>query len=90
MDPGAVSAEADMPEPRQHRRIGPLNGAKLKQPMFETPNLLIPGHDRPPPRVGTQPVTNRFMDEPTDAANPGTSQAATEGRNTAGNRSVHG
>ena len=68
MDPGTVSAEADTPDPRQHRRVGPLNGAKPKQPMFETPTrnadpLLIPGHDRSPPRVGTQPVTDRFMDE---------------------------
>ena len=64
MDPEAVRAEADMPDPRQHRRIGPINGAKPKQPMFETPNLLIPGYDRPPMRAGTQLVTDRFMDEP--------------------------
>ena len=64
MDPGAVSAEADTPDLRQHRRVGPMNGAKPKQPMFETPTLLIPGHDRPLPRAGTQPVTSRFMDEP--------------------------
>ena len=65
--PGAVCAEADTPDPRQHRRVGPLNDAKPKQPMFETPTLLIPGHDRPPPRAGTQPVT--------DPANPGALQA---------------
>ena len=41
MDPEAVNAEVDTPDPRQHRQVGPLNGAKPKQPMFETLTLLI-------------------------------------------------
>ena len=63
--------EADTPDPRQHHRIAPLNGAKLKKPMFETSTLLIPGHDRPPPRVGTEWVTERFMDELPTLPTPG-------------------
>ena len=31
--------------------------------MFESPTMLIPGHDSLPPRAGTQLVTDRFMDE---------------------------
>ena len=71
MGPGAVSAEVDTPDPRQHRRVVPLNGAKPKQSMFETPTLLIPGHDTPPQRAGTQLVTNRFMNEPLTLPTPG-------------------
>ena len=90
MDPGAVSAEADTPDPRQHSRDGPMNDAKPKQPMFEMPTLLIPGHDRPPPRAGTQLVTDWFMDEPPTLPTSGAWQAATEGWNTAGIWPVHG
>ena len=71
MYPGAVIAEAYTPDPRQHHRIGPMNGAKPKQPMFETPNRLIPRHNRLPPRAGTQLVTDRFMDEPPTLPTPG-------------------
>ena len=39
--------------------------------MFEKLTLLIPGHDRPPPRAGTQLVTDRFMDEPLKLPTPG-------------------
>ena len=28
MDPGAVKVDADTPDPGQHRRFGPLSGAK--------------------------------------------------------------
>ena len=71
MDPGAVSAEADTPDPRQHRRVGPLHGAKPKRPMFETPILLIQGHDKLPPKAGKQPVTGHFKDESQTLPTPG-------------------
>ena len=51
-DHGAVCAEADTPDPGQHRRVGPRSGAKTPTP----PTLSTPGHDRPPPRAGTQPT----------------------------------
>ena len=70
MDLGAVTAKADTPYPGQHRRVGPFNGAKPKQ-LFELPTLLIPGHDIPLVRAGTQPVANQFADEPPTLPTPG-------------------
>ena len=58
----SFGAEADTPDPGQQRRFGPLSGAKLYQSSFEAVTLPIPGHGRPPPRGGTQSVTDRFME----------------------------
>ena len=74
MDPGAVSVDADTPDPGQHRRVGPLSGAKPKQFMFETPTLPNAGHSRPPPRAGTQSVTGRFAYEMLTRPTPGHSR----------------
>ena len=63
MDPGAVSADADTPDPGEYRQFGPLSGAKPKRSMYEMPTLPTPGHSRPPPSTRTRPVTDRFMYE---------------------------
>ena len=63
MDPGAISGDADTSDPEQHHQFGPLSGAKPKRSMYEMPTLPTPGHGRPPPSTGTQPVTDRFMHE---------------------------
>ena len=63
MGTGTVSADADTSDPGQHRRFGPLSGAKPKRFMDERSTLSTPGHSRPPPSTGTQPVTDRFMYE---------------------------
>ena len=61
-DPGLELVPKDMPmvpdtpDPGQQRRLGPLSGAKPE--LFST-------RSRPPPRAGTQPVTDRFMETPT-------------------------
>ena len=62
MEPGAVSVEADTPDPGLHHRVEPLSGAKPKQFMFEMTTLPTPGHGRPPPRAGTLPVADRFIE----------------------------
>ena len=58
-----MGPDADTPDPGQHRRFGPLSGAKPKRFMDERPTLSTPGHSRPPPSTGTQPVTDQFMYE---------------------------
>ena len=67
MDLGAVSADADTPDPGQHRQFGPLSGAKPKRFMHEIPNLPTPGHRS----AGTQPVTDRLMNEMPTLKTPG-------------------
>ena len=71
MDPGAVSADVDTPDPGQHRPFEPLSGAKPKPSIYEMPTLPIPGYGRPPPSTGTQPVTDRFMYEMPTLQTPG-------------------
>ena len=71
MDLGAVSADADTPDPGQHRRFGPLSGAKPKCSMYEMPTLPTPGHSRPPLSTRTQQVTNQFMYEMPTLQTPG-------------------
>ena len=53
---GAIGAEADMHDPGQTRRLGPLGGAKPKRPRFELPIQQTPGLLRLLPGAGTQPV----------------------------------
>ena len=38
---------------------------QTEQISFETPTLPTPGHGSPPPKTGTQPVTDLFMETPT-------------------------
>ena len=57
--PGVVT-----PDPGQQRRLGPLSGTKPHQSSLETPTRLPPGLGSPPPRAGTQPVTDRFVETP--------------------------
>ena len=74
MSPGTVSADAGTPGLGQHRRFGPLSSAKPKRSMEEMLTLPTPGHDRPLPNTGTQPVTDRFMYEMPTLPTPGHSR----------------
>ena len=71
MDPVAVSADPDTPDPGHNSRFGPLNAAKSKQFMYEMPNLPTPGHRRPPLSAGTQPVTDQFINKMLTLKTPG-------------------
>ena len=74
MDPGTVSADTDTPDPGQHRRFGPLSGAKTKRSMYEMPTMPTPGHSRRPLRTGIRPVTDRCMHELLTLPTPGHSR----------------
>ena len=39
---GDVHAEADTPDPRQPRQLGPLDGSKPKRPTYEIPTQRTP------------------------------------------------
>ena len=59
------------PDPGQIRRLGPLSGAKPKQPRYELPIRPTPGPGRLVPCARIQLVTDRFAFEMPTPTYPG-------------------